>query len=110
MRIATVQLVLFILLSVTNAFTQSAPEKIRISVPPGQNKDIKVTEPRCLELTGDYQTKLSIMGQTFAWTLPKGTKYIVNPDSYHIANSGPSILEIVLLPESKCSTLGNENG
>ena len=62
-----------------------------------KNKEITITEPLCLEFMADYQTQLSMMGQTYAWTLPKETKYIVNAGSYHIANPGPSILEIVLL-------------
>jgi len=104
MKVITLQIFILILLSGVNTTVRAQIDDNRFSISPGETRDIKLIEPRCLVLTGDYQTSLSIMGRTFPWTLPKGTKYVVEAGTFQVANHGSGILEFDLLPETMCSS------
>ncbi len=84
------------------ALTQSPLDKNKISLQSGQNRDVKIAEPLCLEFKSDFQTRLFIIGQSYSWTLPKGTKYVVEPGDYHLENPGPAVLDFALLPVAIC--------
>lgn len=103
MRITTLQIAFSVLMFSSNAFSQSSPDSMRISLQPGQNKAIKITEPLCLEFTSDYRTKLYLFGQSDDWTFPKRTKYVVEAADYLIENPGPATLEFKLTSVSACS-------
>ncbi len=96
---------LYFFLFSLSALAHSAQERAVIFVAPGQEMTVITTKRQCVEIIKDYRTRIHLMGQTYNWTLLKGTKYTVEPGEFLITNNGLTSLEIALMPESTCPRL-----